>query len=322
MPSSLLLLYNPEAGRAHSAASALPLLGGRRPESASPETPDWASEALAYLTARRDGCRALACHSFEEARQAAVQAARDGVETVVAAGGDGTLRAVAEGIVGTETMLGILPRGTVNVLARELSIPMDDMAAALDICLLGATRRIDLGRSGDRYFLLMCSVGFDALAVRDVRPELKSVVGANAYVLAGMAALSTFVPPQMTLTLDGRVWYTGQAFMAIVANSPSYGGDLRVAPSARMDDGFLDVTLFTAPDVPLPVQRAAFVRQVGAVTLGLAAADPDIHLLRARQVEISAVPTAPTQIDGDAFGGTPITVEVAPKALTVRVPAP
>ncbi|MBC8103563.1 MAG: diacylglycerol kinase family lipid kinase [Cytophagales bacterium] len=264
----------------------------------------------------------VAAESFDSARKAARDAAARGAEIIIGAGGDGTLRALAEALAGTDSALGIVPRGTVNVLARELNIPLGNVAEAMEICLGGRTRRLDLGRIGDRYFLLMCSVGFDATAVQAMQPAVKDLVGASAYVLSGVATLTAFVPPVFTLYLDGKLWFTGPCFMAVIANSPNYGGDFRFLPDAEMEDGLLDVALFTVPPGGgLALQRGAFLRQLGTAALGRAAADPEVHLLRARQIAIQTLPETPAQVDGDAFGATPLVVEVAPKALKVLVPS-
>lgn len=324
-PLRALLIYNPDAGRSLAAGRVPiplpPVIGAGKSGAGNIAVPRWLEETLSYLrVASGVEVAAVAAQSFDHAAQTARAAAQTGADLVIAAGGDGTLRAVAEGLTGTKTAMGILPRGTVNVLAREFGIPLDDPTRALDICLGGKTRAIDLGRIGNRYFLLMCSVGFDALTVGNVNPEVKGVVGASAYVLAAVATLATYTPPEMTLILDGEPRATGPTFMVVVANAPTYGGDFRLAPEADMGDGLLDVCVFEAPAGPLPVQRAAFIRQIGAVALGRHLQDPDVQFYRARRIELYAAPQTSVQIDGDALGATPLTVEVAPGALSVRAP--
>lgn len=265
------------------------------------------------------------------AAQRARRAADEGADLVIAAGGDGTVRAAAEGLVDSQTTLGILPRGTMNVLARALGIALDDWRAACDLCLDGHTRQIDLGRidvgSGDAdapsstraHFLLMCSVGLDAAAVAGVNTDVKGVVGAPAYVLSGLATLAGYTPTHLTLTLDGEA-YSVPAFMAVIANVASYGGDFQIAPHATLDDGLLDVCVFEAPAGPPPVQKASFLRQMGAMALSRHLIDPDVSYFRARRVEIVSAPEAPVQIDGDALGRTSVVVDVLPRALRVRAP--
>lgn len=281
--------------------------------------PDWLDDTVAYLRTRGATLEATAVTSFAGAAAAAREAAAGGGELVIAAGGDGTLRAVADGLAGTETPLGILPRGTVNVLARELGIPLDDPLTACDICLNGTTRRIDLGRIGDRHFLLMASVGFDAATVGNVNTEIKGVVGTPAYVLSALATLATYNPTDMTLRLDGEV-RRAPTFMVVVSNAPSYGGDFKIAPLAALDDGLLDVCIFQAPLALPPVQKAGFLRQIGAVAISRHLQDTDVYYFRARRIEIISEPNAAAQIDGDPAGHTPITIEVRPAALGVRVP--
>jgi YegS/Rv2252/BmrU family lipid kinase len=260
--------------------------------------------------------------TLEETERAARSAVAAGANLVIAAGGDGTVRAVAENIVGSEATLGIVPRGTANVLARELGIPLDDVAAAVDICVHGVTQRVDLGYTGTRYFLLMCSVGFDALTIKRVNPDLKNVVGASAYVLSGIANLTNYTPARYTYQVDSEPPQTIEAFMIVLANAASYGGDYKIAPEADMADGLLDVCVFEAPSGLLPAaQKAVFLRQLGALALGRHGDDPDVRLFGARRVHLQANRNVAVQIDGDACGTTPLVVEVIPQALPVRVPA-
>jgi len=305
-PSPVTIIYNPRAG------------GG-----SSQGEPSWLSDARRLVAADTGSPpRVFASRDFAEAERFAGEAADAGAQLVIAAGGDGTVRAVAEGLIRKETPLGILPRGTINVLARELGIPLDDVPGALEVALRGETRALDMGKSGDRHFLLMASVGIDASAVENVNVELKSFVGGGAYVVAGLSALATFTPPVMTVWVGGarEPYWHGEAFAVVIANTRSYGGDFPIAPEAEWDDGQFDICIFGALDAPLPVQRAHFLRQVGAVTVNLHRSDPDIHYLRASRVVVESDPPVPVQIDGDALATTPLSVEVVARALTVRVP--
>jgi YegS/Rv2252/BmrU family lipid kinase len=285
----------------------------------TPDPPEWLEAVRARL--RREA-KEIRVESLQEAAQAAQAAAAGGAELIIAAGGDGTIRAVAENIVGSAATLGILPRGTVNVLARELGIPLGDIERAADICVHGKIERLDVGRIGGRYFLLMCSVGFDALTVKTVNEDVKNVVGAPAYVLAGLANLAHYTPARYTYQVDAEPPTSVDAFMIVVANASSYGGDYQIAPYADMTDGLLDIYVFGAPPVLPAAQKAAFLRQIGAVALGRHEDDPDVRHMYGRRVSIQADRNAAIQIDGDAYGVTPILIEVVPRALSVRVPAP
>jgi len=317
------LIYNTRSGNfapaPNTLATFLPSFA-----SAPDAVPPWLAAARAHLRVTfGTDAHFVAAESFEQMRNAAREASKAGSPLVIAAGGDGTVRAVAEGLAQTQTPLGILPRGTANVLARELNLPQTDMTKALEICTSGANRAIDLGRIGDRHFLLMASVGFDALAIENVDQALKGAVGVSAYWVSGFATLASFTPPELTLTLDnGETRRSAPAFMVVVANTASYGGDYRIAPDAVLDDGLLDICVFEAgPNLPVAVQRAAFAGQMGAMVLGRHRQDPDVRSYRARRIEIVTNPPVLAQVDGDALGTTPLLIEVAPKALLVRVPA-
>jgi diacylglycerol kinase (ATP) len=309
--SDIALIYNVNAGK--SAAPLLPLFG-------SPL--DWLATANEYLRTWASGSVIeYPTETLAETIAAAKAALQRNVGLVIAAGGDGTVGTVASVLAGTEIPMGILPRGTVNVLCRELGIPLDDVEEALDICLNGATRAIDMGcLNGEHHFLLNCSVGFDAVAVQNVNPDLKDVVGRVAYVVSSLANAPAYTPPRMTLTFDNATPVTYSAFTVIISNTASYGGDLPIAPDASVDDGLFDICVFEAPEGPLPVQWTTFLRQIGAWALGRHIDDPNVHYYKARRMTVESDPTTAVQIDGDAHGATPIIVEVLPRALRVRTP--
>jgi diacylglycerol kinase (ATP) len=306
------LIYNSNAGK--SAAPLLPLFGGA--------TGEWTETAREYLRTWLGGeVREYPTTTLSETLDAARTACESGVRLLIAAGGDGTVSAVASVLLGTETRLGILPRGTTNVLSRELGIPLDDVEEALDICLNGVTRALDVGRLGsDYHFLLNCSVGFDAVAVQNVNTELKDIVGRIAYVVSSLANAPAYTPPRITLLIDDEPPQTFQAFTVIISNTAAYGGDLPVAPKASVDDGWFDICVFEAPDGPPPVQWATFLRQIGAWAIRRHSDDPNVHYFKARRLTVEAEPETAVQIDGDALGTTPITVEVMPRALLVQTP--
>jgi diacylglycerol kinase (ATP) len=292
------LIYNSNAGKS-AATSLLPLLGG--PPS------DWLETAREYLRIWLGGnVREYPSETLAETLSAARSAVQSGAHLVIAAGGDGTVGAVASVLGGTETRMGILPRGTTNVLSRELGIPLDDVEEALDICLNGVTRAIDVGRLGhDHYFLLT---------------DLKDIVGRGAYVVSSLANAPAYTPPRITLRLDDEPARTFQAFTVIISNTAAYGGDLPVAPKASIDDGQFDICVFEAPEGLPAIQWATFLRQIGAWAIGRHIDDPNVHYFQAQRLTVEAVPETAVQIDGDALGTTPITVEAVPRALHVQTP--
>ncbi len=328
--SEIVLIYNGTAGT--SSQGGVALLSS--PTENRSEPPAWIEEAKAFLYAETGNApQIVATESEEHAIEVVREASRRNVPLVIAAGGDGTLRTAANVLAGTETVLGILPKGTVNVFARELSIPLDDPIAALQIALHGRTRRVDVGcvrvpnKPEGQLFLLMASLGFDATAVDNVNPGIKSVVGASAYVLAGLSTLANFVPPAVTVTVHGSakmpgvpITRTSDAFAILIANTTLYGGDFRAAPDALLDDGLLDIFVFDAvPGLPAPLQRANFAKQFGLAALGQHLSDPHVYYTTASKLEVFCEPATALQVDGDAFGvQSSFSIEVLPQALAVR----
>lgn len=242
----------------------------------------------------------------------AAQAVAERHDLVVAAGGDGTINEVIQALAGTETALGVLPIGTVNIWAAETGIPRDPdrLAALLD---RGPARRIDVGRAGARYFLLMAGVGFDAAVVRGLAVGLKRRIGRWAYAVAMAGLARRYMGTPIALRLDG-VELRRDALMVVIGNTRRYAGSFRLTPHALVDDGRLDVCI--VPGTVL-LRSAA---QVGAVLTGAPILRRALEYRRAATIEIEAAQPLPVQLDGDFSGFTPLAVQVAPAALRVVVP--
>jgi len=250
-----------------------------------------------------------------DAERAAASAVEAGYQRVVAAGGDGTVNEVVNGLAGSDTEMGIIPVGTANVLARELRLPVRDVRAAAAVVKAGVARRIDLGRAGSRYFAAMAGFGLDASVVRRIHPRVKGLIGVAAYGFAIAGALVKEKPARFTLDLDGERVET-EAFIVIVANSARYAYGIEVAPHASLDDGKLDVIIFQT-DRP---KKLALLHQAYRVLAGSHMRDPNIRYLNARHVKVDAEPRVLAQFDGDLAGATPMEIEIAPKSLIVIAP--
>src|SRR5829696_4089610 len=143
-----------------------------------------------------------------EATEIATRAAHNGIADVIVAGGDGTINEAIQGLAGTAARLAIIPRGTANVLARELGLPLDDEQAAA-VAARGKSRKVYLGvvideTSGEsRHFVLMAGIGLDASVVRRVNPSLKKRIGKGAFWVSGLSHLATWNPRPFTLEIDG-----------------------------------------------------------------------------------------------------------------------
>jgi diacylglycerol kinase (ATP) len=288
-----MLVFNPNAGQAEALERELIAAAEVWREAG------W-SVAIEPTLSAWDGCRL--------GRTAAAQ----GYDLVVAAGGDGTLNEVLNGLAGSETALAPLPLGTMNVWARELRLPLQPRAAAAAI-LNWRPRRIDLGRADGRYFLLMAGIGFDAAITADVRADEKRRLGALAYVLRGIVQTLRVRGSRVRLLIDGRAT-RGRVLMVVIGNTQLYGGLVKITHRASIDDGMLDVAVFKG-DNGLSVLWRLF-----AILRRRYSDDPEIAYYRARSIQVLARPRLPVQVDGDSIGMTPMHFEVAPGALLAMLP--
>ncbi len=252
---------------------------------------------------------AYAGHAIELARAAAEQ----GYDLVVAAGGDGTVNEVVNGLAGSATVMGAIPVGTGNVWVRELKLPLAPLAAA-ESMLSGHVHTLDLGMAGDRYFLLMAGIGFDAEVTRRVDPVVKRRLGLGAYVLHAFAAARGIRGTPIRLLLDGRP-VKGRALMVVIGNSRLYGGFLQIAHQASPVDGLLDVVVIKGGDA-----RVAPLHLL-SILLRQHHFNPDIDYYRARELTITSRQPLDVQVDGDTIAQTPLTFRVVPGALRALMPA-
>ena len=275
--------------------------------------------ALCGEAAARHGWRAefLVTEKAEDGVTAASSAALDGIDLVVAVGGDGTVRGCAEGLARTGVPLAIVPHGTANLLARTLRVP-GHPKAALGVALAvtpgtgGVDRTIDLAVADEVPFTAMAGMGLDAAVVAGTR--LKHQFGWLAYAVSGAAHLA-LPPARFSSRLDSGAPVERTARSVVVGNSGLLPGGFSLLPDARPDDGLLDVGVL-APHGPLGWPRLA--------TRVLARSHHEDRMLerfQARKVEISATTPLPREVDGELVAAShSLTVTVVPSALTVRMP--
>ena len=233
------------------------------------------------------------------------------IDLVVSVGGDGTLREVIDGLVDPSTPVGVLPLGTANVLAKELGLPRD-VHHSLDILKRKRVISIDVAIVNGRLSVLMTGIGIDAMAVREVERRRTGPITKWSYVSATLRALSGYRAPRLRVKLDG-VALPEEVGFVLVSNTVHYGGVLRLAADARMDDGLLEVYLF--PTGRLLELAAAFLRGlVGNLPGG------KVQVRRAKTLEIDSTEPVPFQVDGDLGGDTPVEIRVAPNQYRLVVP--
>lgn len=249
-----------------------------------------------------------------DGHQFAQEAVKAGVSRVVVYGGDGTVMEVASGLVGSEVPIAIIPGGTANVLAIDLGIPRDLVeASALAVDPDSGVRKIDIGRIGDRYFLLRVGLGLEAAMVAGANRELKDRFGVLAYALSGLQALADPVLADYHLIFENQeVDATG--LTCIIANSGLMGMQgLYLAPNIQVDDGLLDVIVLRKADLPSLLSLAASVVE-GQEN------EQALQRWQVQEVTVHSQPVQKIQVDGELLEQTPVTIKVVPQAVRVVVP--
>lgn len=242
------------------------------------------------------------------------------VDLIIAAGGDGTVRAVCERAVRTGVAVGILPHGTGNLLARNLDIPVNTRDA-LDVVFAGQDRAIDLASfesdaCGTSSFLVMAGLGMDAQIMSGVNDDLKKRVGYLAYFASGLKAV-TFPRTKVWITVDDEEPVVYRARTVVVGNVGFLQGGIPLLPEALIDDGLLDVV------VVAPKRFIGWLSIVWRIVARRPHNNARLARLAGARVHVRSEKPVPMQLDGDHVGeGTEITASVMPGVVLVRVPVP
>lgn len=249
------------------------------------------------------------------AHRAVEEAVAEGIDVVVAAGGDGTAGLVGEGLLGTSTALAVLPLGSVMNVARALGIPRD-LEAAAALIAGGEIRVMDVGEAttadGARVrFFEAGSVGMNAAMFREAA---RFDDGDWASIIRTVWVAIRYRPARMRLDLDEGVVRTS-ALMVTIANGPYTGVGMTVAPNARLDDGRFDVRVFRG------FSKWELLRHLGSIAFGRRRYAPRVSTYRTASLRIRSAHPLPGRADGNDLGSTPLTFRTLPAALRVIVPA-
>lgn len=238
---------------------------------------------------------------------------RDGFDLVVAAGGDGTVSAVSDGLVGSSIPLGIIPTGTGNLIARELNIPDDAEAAIVLIATAPHKRKIDAMRIGKRAYFLNASVGVSASVISGTTRKNKNRFGRIAYIGTTLLKVLSSKPRYLIVEADGKA-HSYRAVEAAIMNCGLLGRLFYPkGPEIRIDDGHLGIWILSIKTT------WDYLRYVTGIVAGWTV-NPETHFIRAeRTISIRSNVPLPVQADGDIIGTTPVDVEVLPGVLTVLV---
>lgn len=247
-------------------------------------------------------------------------ALRKGCDMIVAAGGDGTLNEVINGIQENagDTRVGLIPLGTGNDFARTLGMPTD-LAAALKVLRAGHTRALDLVRvTSDqvRYFLNVSAGGFSGLVNEKLTPEMKKTWGPLAYLRSAAAALPELRAYRTTLAFENTESLTLDLYNVVVANGRYVAGGTLIAPEASIDDGLLDIILIQKRSAPELALMAA------QVVVGAHLSSEAVVFRRAAKVTVNSKPGMWFNVDGELVGNEPACFEILPRALRFVVPKP
>ena len=254
-----------------------------------------------------------------DAPEVARQAVAEGAEIIIAAGGDGTINGVINGIIGHDVLLGIIPAGTANLWAQESGISSgtllgSDFEPAARILIEGVPLAVDVGVANGHHFLLVAGIGLDALVTESVDKELKKRTGALAYALAALREGWRYRGASVRLTLDGKR-HDVSAWLVTVSNSKLYA-KVPLAVNASLTDGLLDIGIFRGRS------WYTILAQSLLVALGRHTRDDNIDFLQAREVKVESDPPLPVHVDAEPVGHTPVMITVLPGALRVIVPRP
>ena len=286
MSSSVIIIANPSARAASR----------RKVEKAAGIIKARGYDAKVLFTSRRGDAE-------EFARGEAKKAPR----LVIAAGGDGTCNEVANGLAETTVPMAVLPIGMVNVLAREVGTPLG-VKNAVDAALNRTPRNVSLGKitfgGGQRYFLLMAGLGFDAKTVATVNLRLKRMLGKVAYILNGFKTLASWNPEVLSISTDGA---SLKGYALIACNASKYAGELCVAPDADMADPRLGLFVMHGR------RRSDILRYVLGIITRRHLKLKDVTYTKAEIIEVEGV--SDIQVDGDFVGKSPASITVVPDAL-------
>ncbi|TVQ05518.1 MAG: YegS/Rv2252/BmrU family lipid kinase [Leptolyngbya sp. DLM2.Bin27] len=288
------------------------------PTSGPEENPDLVSDLTNAL--KEQGIEAAVCTTTpdEDGQGLAAAAAKAGTQLVIVAGGDGTIEAVARGLVHSQTALGILSQGTRNNIAASLEIPTD-VTQAVRVIKAGNRRQIDMGKANQHYFMEVVGIGLEAsLFPRgdEVKEGMKSNFGraAKSFLMAAKMFFQ-FKQHRLVLRFNGTKARL-RTLQVNICNSPRYGVEFTLAPEAKMDDGKLDLIYIDQPS------KWEHFRHFFAAMRGRQLPHKRLQMHQATTVEVRGYPALEVHADGTYIGTTPVMVEVVPQAIWVCLPTP
>lgn len=246
-----------------------------------------------------------------DAIEAAARAAEEGFEVVVAAGGDGTVNEILNGLVGTKAILAVIHGGKGNDFATAVNMPRN-LDSACQALLRAETKNIDLGKVMDRFFINSVGVGFDATVALRVNRGIKPFRGTSAYVYAFFETLWSYKLVEMEIDLgDGPI--EAAPLLVAVGIGQAYGGGMKIVPDAIQDDGLFDVCVFNE------MNRLALIYHFPKVFSGKLKQLEQAGMYRAREIKLSLSEVSPLHMEGEILFGDKMHFTLEPKGMKVLV---
>jgi len=248
-----------------------------------------------------------------EAEELAQRAIDEGFTRIVAAGGDGTVNQVANGLADRKAALGVLPMGSVNVFAMELGLPLHNLRRCWDIIEERNIRQIDLPIANGRYFVQLAGVGLDAQVVKETSLAFKRSFGPLSYLISA-AQIAARQPPK--LFIESEETSVEEGSFVLVGNGRLYGGPFPFFKHAIVDDGLFDVVVFKR------LGYLEIVKYLQDVVFSSDIKVPEIEYFQTRQLRITSEQDVPLELDGELAGNCPVDFRIRGKALRVLTPGP
>lgn len=246
-----------------------------------------------------------------DAELLARSAVKEGFKTIVAAGGDGTVNEVVNGIAGTDAALGLLPLGTMNVFATELGLPASDLRRCWEIIQEARVRRIDLPSANGKHFVQLAGVGFDAQVVKETSRTFKRSFGPLSYIVSA-AQIAARTPPELRIESENAL--TEEGSFVLVGNGRLYGGPFPFFKHAALDDGLLDVLVFKR------LNYIEIVRYMQDVIFSSQITSPEVEYFQTKSLRVSSEGAVPVEVDGELIGNCPVHFNIRARILRVFAP--
>ncbi len=246
-----------------------------------------------------------------DAEQLARKAVAEGYEQIVAAGGDGTIHEVVNGLAGSDAALGLMPMGTMNVFATELGIPPNDLGRCWEIIRTARTRLIDLPTANEKHFVQLAGVGLDAQVVKETSRSFKRNFGPLSYLISA-AQIASRRPPRLLIESEDAL--TEEGSFVLVGNGRFYGGPFPFFKHAVIDDGLLDVLIFKQ------IGYIDLLKYLQNVIFTSAITTREVEYFQTRRLRVSSMEEVPVELDGELVDGCPVEFEMRPRRLKVLAP--